>query len=47
MMIDVILLIGWVFIGACNLCSKREISKYSYFAVWSIMLLYSILNLLS
>jgi len=46
-MIEIILLIGWVCIGAANLCSERGISKFSYFAVWSIVVLHSILNLLS
>ena len=45
--INFVLLIGWVLIGCLNLCSKREISKFSYFAVWSIVVLHSILSLLT
>lgn len=35
-MIGIILTIGWMIIGAWNLCSKDEISKLSYFVVWSV-----------
>ena len=35
-MIGIILTAGWLIVGAINLCSKNEISKLSYFLVWSV-----------
>lgn len=35
-MIEIIVTVGWLILGAINLCSKNEISKLSYFCVWTI-----------
>ena len=40
-MFDVILLCFWLITGVLNLCSK-EISKLSYFLVWSLVIVYLI-----
>ena len=41
-MIGIILTAGWLIIGAINLCSKQEISKFSYLCVWSLAMAYMI-----
>ena len=35
-MIGIILVVGWFVVGVLNLCSKTEVSKMSYFLVWSV-----------
>lgn len=47
MILNYILLIGWIIIGAYNLCSNREISKFSYFATWSLVVFHLTLKLVS
>jgi hypothetical protein len=35
-MTGIIITAGWLVVGVINLCSKDEISKLSYFLVWSV-----------
>lgn len=45
-MLDVILLGFWLITGVLNLCSK-EISKFSYFLVWFLVIVYFISRVVS
>lgn len=38
---NIVLLVFWLITGVLNLCSK-EISKFSYFLVWSVVITYYI-----
>ena len=42
-MIGIILTVGWMIIGAINLCSNNGISKLSYFITWSVLMV-SLIN---
>lgn len=37
---NIVLLIFWLIIGMVNLCSPAPISKFSYFLVWTIVIVY-------
>ena len=37
---NIVLLIFWLIIGMVNLCSSAPISKFSYFLVWTMVIVY-------
>jgi hypothetical protein len=45
MIFDLVILLIWIFIGVVNLLSKK-ISKFSYFAVWILLVAYLIADVL-
>ena len=41
-MFNIILLIFWIVLGMCNLCSSSPISKLSYFCTWIVVVAHHI-----
>ena len=39
-MFDLVMLVSWTVLGMVNLCIPKPVSKFSYFCVWFLVVLY-------